>query len=112
LIDRSRFWQNGPASQHVRKEPAKNEFLVDFCFELTAQRLFSSDLPPSPKSLVYTRKALPAVAKNQPVPQEDFSLVSYLFYPQSQKHWLIMGDFNRMGQPVNMAGRKQLKTSF
>jgi hypothetical protein len=54
---RSRFRQNGPASQHVRKEPAKNKFLVNFCFELTAQHLFSSDLPPSPKSLVvYTKQ--------------------------------------------------------
>jgi hypothetical protein len=35
LVDRSRFWQNGLASQHVRKEPTKNEFLVNFCFELT-----------------------------------------------------------------------------
>ncbi len=58
LVDRSRFQQKKPASQHFRKEPAKNKFLVNFFFELTAQHLFSSDLPPPPKSLVYTRKAL------------------------------------------------------
>ncbi len=36
LILRRRFWQNEPASPHVRKEPIKQEFLVNFCFELTA----------------------------------------------------------------------------
>jgi hypothetical protein len=36
FIDKKRFQQNGPASQHIRKESAKNKFLVDFCFELTA----------------------------------------------------------------------------
>jgi hypothetical protein len=36
LVDNRRFWQNGPASEHVRKEPTKNKFLVNFCFELTA----------------------------------------------------------------------------
>ncbi len=50
--DLHRFRQNGSASQHVRKEPAKNKFLVDFCFELTAQRLFSSDLP-QPTSQIF-----------------------------------------------------------
>ncbi len=52
LVDKRRFWQNGPASQHVRNEPTKHEFLVDFCFELTAWNPFSSDLPLSPKSLI------------------------------------------------------------
>ncbi len=36
LVLKSRFWHNEPASQHVRKEPIKQEFLVNFCFKLTA----------------------------------------------------------------------------
>jgi hypothetical protein len=36
LVLRSRFRHNEPDSQHVRKEPIKQEFLVDFCIELTA----------------------------------------------------------------------------
>ena len=112
LVDMSRFWQNGPASQHVRKEPAKNKFLVNFCFELTAQHLFSSDLLPSSISLVYTRKALPVPPHKNPVPQDNSLLVSYLFYPHPPIQWLIRGDFVRMGQPVNTPGRNQLKTSF
>ncbi len=36
LVDKRRFQQKCPASQHVSKEPTKNEFLVNFCFELTA----------------------------------------------------------------------------
>ena len=28
LVDKRRFWQNGPASQHVRKEPTKKEFYL------------------------------------------------------------------------------------
>jgi hypothetical protein len=112
LVDRSRFWQNGPASQHDRKETTKNEFLVNFCFELTAQRLIFSDLSPSPKSLVYTRKHSPSHPKKNPVFQDNSPLVSYLFYPHPPNHWLIRGDFARMGQPVNTSGRNQLKTSF
>ena len=27
LVDKRRFWQNGPASQHVRKETTKNKFV-------------------------------------------------------------------------------------
>jgi len=60
LVDKGRFRQNGPASQHVRKEPTKNEFLVNFCFDLTALHLFSSDMPPSSISLVvHTKKVFP-----------------------------------------------------
>jgi hypothetical protein len=36
LVLRSRFWKSEPASPHIRKEPIKQEFAVDFCFELTA----------------------------------------------------------------------------
>jgi hypothetical protein len=36
LVDKGRLRQNGPASQHVRKEPTINKFLVDFRFALTA----------------------------------------------------------------------------
>ncbi len=105
LVDRSRIWQNGPASQHVRKEPAKNRFFVDFHLELTAQRLFSSDLPPSPKSLVvYTkrRSSLPKIL-----------FPTYLScQPHPSNHWLIGIDFGRSVQPVNTSGRNQLKTSL
>jgi hypothetical protein len=52
LVDKRRFWQNGPASQHIGKEPTKKRFLVNFCFELTAWNPFSFDLPLPPKSLV------------------------------------------------------------
>ncbi len=108
-----RFWQNGPASQHIRKEPAKNEFLVDFCFELTAQHLFSSDLPPSNKSLVDTKKALPAPPPKKTVHQKIFTtIMSYQFYPNLPNHWLIREGFSKMSQPVNMPGRNQLKTRF
>ncbi len=58
LVDKRRFRQNGPVSQHVRKEPTKNKFLVNFCFELTAQHLFSSDLPLPPKYLVDKRRMI------------------------------------------------------
>ena len=58
LVHKRRFWQNGPASQHVRKEPTKNKFLVNFCFELTAWNSFSSDLPLPPKSLVDKRRMI------------------------------------------------------
>ncbi len=64
LVNKGKFRQNGPASQHARKESTKNKFSVDFCFELTVQHLFSSDLPPSPNSVVYTRKTLPVPQKN------------------------------------------------
>ncbi len=53
---KKRFQQNGPASQHVRKEPTKNKFLVDFCFALTAWNPFSLYLPLPPKSLVDKRR--------------------------------------------------------
>ncbi len=112
LVNRSRFQQNGPASLHVRKEPAKNKFLVNFCFELTAQCLFSSDLPPPPKYVVYKSKALSIPPPKNPVPQDNSRLVSYLFYPHPQNHWLIRRYISRMGQPVNTSGRNQLKTSF
>ncbi len=52
LVDKRRFWQNGPASQHIRKEPTKKGLLVDFCFESLAWNLFSSDPSLPPKSLV------------------------------------------------------------
>ncbi len=42
LADRSWFWQNGPASQHVRKDPTKNKFLVNF--SLNRQHSASSPL--------------------------------------------------------------------
>ncbi len=51
-VDKRRFRQKCPASQYVRKEPTKNKFLINFCFELTAWHTFSSDLPLPPKSLV------------------------------------------------------------
>ncbi len=56
LVDKRRFWQNGPASQNVRKEINKNGFLVDFCFDLTASNPFTCDLPLPPKSLVDKKK--------------------------------------------------------
>ncbi len=52
LVDKRRFRQKCPASQHVRKEPTKNRFLVHFLFELTAWNPFSSDLPLPPICLV------------------------------------------------------------
>ncbi len=58
LIDKKRFWQNGPARQHFRKEPTKNGFLVNFCFDLTAWNPFSSDLPITSKSLVDKRRMI------------------------------------------------------
>ncbi len=36
LVLRRRFWQNEPASPYVRKEAIKQEFLVNFRFELSA----------------------------------------------------------------------------
>ncbi len=58
LVDKRRFWQKCPASQHVRKEPTKNGFLVNFCFELTAWHPFSSDLPLHLKSLVDKKRMI------------------------------------------------------
>ncbi len=56
LVDEKRFRQNGPASQHIREEPTKNKFLVNFCFEWTTWNPFSSDLFLSPQSLVEKRR--------------------------------------------------------
>jgi hypothetical protein len=60
LVDKRRFWQNGPASQHIGKKPTKNKFLVNFCFELTAWNPFSSDLPLPPESLVDKQRMIVA----------------------------------------------------
>jgi hypothetical protein len=58
LVDKSRFLQNGPASQHVRKEPTKNGFSDNLCFELTAWNPFSSDLPLPQNVLVDKRRMI------------------------------------------------------
>ncbi len=58
LVDKRRFQQKCPASQHVRKEPTKNKFLVNFCFELIAWHPFSSDLPLPPESLADERRMI------------------------------------------------------
>jgi hypothetical protein len=102
LVDRSRFWQNGPASQHVRKKPTKNKLLVDFCFELTAYCLFSSDHPPSPISLVvHTKKVFPLPATIFP---------TYLFYkPRPPNHWLREADFGKIRKETN---KKEFLVNF
>ncbi len=97
LVDRRRFQQNGPVSQHVRKEPAKNKILVKYGFELTAWRLFSSDLPPPPKSLVNTRKALPVTPQKNPVPQKNSPLSIPLVLPPSSKSLVDNGRFRQNG---------------
>ncbi len=104
FVFRRRFRQNGQASQNVRKEPTKHKFLLNFCFELTAQCLFSSDLPPSFISLVvHSKKVFPLPLTIYP---------THLFYqPRSPYHWLIGVNFSKMVQPVNTSGRNQLKTS-
>ncbi len=58
LVNKRRFRQNGPVSQHIRKEATINKFLVNVCFELTAWNPFSSDLPLPPKSLVDKRRMI------------------------------------------------------
>ncbi len=106
LVDRSRFWQNGPASQHVWKEPANNEFLVNFCFELTAQRLFFCDLPPSPKSLVYTRKALPVPSQKILSLKTNSPLSILLVLPPSSKSLVDKGIFWQ-NRPASQHIRKE-----
>jgi hypothetical protein len=107
LVDRGKFWQNGPASQHVRKEPTYNKFLVDFCFALTAWCLLSSDLPLSPKSLFFTRKALPIPPRKNSLslkknPHSPFLQAS----PPSSKSLVDKGRFWQNG-PASQHIRKE-----
>ncbi len=112
LIDRSWFWQNGPARQHVRKEPAKNKFLLDFHFELTAQRLFSSDLPPPPKSLVYTRKAIPAPQKKVLSPETIFFASILFTLPPSSKSLVDKGIYWQNGPASQHVRKEPAKNEF
>ncbi len=83
LVDKRRFRQKCPASQHVRKEPTKNKFLVDFFFELTAWNPFSSDLPLPPKSLIDNTKMIVCRCRchcrcRWPLPQDQNRLLSFI----------------------------------
>jgi hypothetical protein len=111
LVDRIRFWQNEQASQHVRKEPTKNELLIDFCFELIAQRLFSSDLPPSPKTLVYTRKELPIPTPKIPVPKKTLLSILLVLIPSS-KSLVDKGKFWQNGPASQHVRKEPTKNKF
>ena len=112
VVDKGRFCQNGPASQHARKEPTKNKFLVNFCFELTAQHLFSSDLPPSPKSLVDTWKALP-IHPQKSLSLKNNSPLSIPLVPTSSSTSLVLRSRFRQNEPASPHVRKEpIKQEF
>ncbi len=112
VVDKGRFCQNGPASQHARKEPTKNKFLVNFCFELTAQHLFSSDLPPSPKSLVDTWKALPIHPKKSLSLKKKSLLSIPLVLTPSSKSLVDKGRFQQNGPASQHVRKESTKSKF